>query len=89
MHVADSQQYFADIEHGDVVAETTIFAQSVEKLPSGAILEDHVHKHLVLECRLQRVDEGVVQLCQDAFLKLDVIHLLQVYYVRFRDLLEG
>lgn len=49
VHVAEGEQYLADVEHGDIIAESTIFSEAVEELPSGAVLEDHVDEDLILE----------------------------------------
>jgi hypothetical protein len=89
MHVADGQQDLADIEHGHVIAKPPVLPQPVEELPSRAELEDHVDKGVVLEGSLEGVDEGVVQLSQDLLLQLYMLHLLQIYDVRLRNLLQG
>lgn len=68
MHIADSQQYLADVKHGDIVAKASIFAESVEQLASRAELEDHVDEGVVLEGSLEGVDEGVVEFAEDALL---------------------
>lgn len=89
VHVADGQQDLADVEHGHVVAKTAVLAQPVEELAARAELEDHVDEGVVLEGSLEGVDEGVVELSQDLLLQLYVLHLLQVYDVRLRNLLQG
>lgn len=89
MHIADGEQYFADIEHSNVVAKPSILPQAIEELSPRAKLEDHVDEGIVLEGGFEGIDEGVVELAEDALLKLYVLHLLQVDYVGLRDLLQG
>lgn len=61
MHVAKRKQDLANVEHGDIITKSTIFPQSVKKLPSRAVLENHIDEALVLEGSLERVDKGMVQ----------------------------
>ena len=88
MHVADCQQDFSDIKHGHIIAKAAILTQAIEQLPTRAELEQHVDEGLVLERSLQRVNKWVVEFAEDLFLKLDVLYLFEVHYVRFRYLLE-
>ena len=89
MHVAEGEEYLADVEHGDIIAESAIFSEAVEELPSGAVLEDHVDEDLILEWGLEGVDEGVVEFHQDVLFQLDVLNLFQIDDVTLRQLLEG
>lgn len=60
VHIANGEQYFADIEHSNIVAKSPILPEAIEELPSRAKLEDHIDEGIVLEGRLEGVDEGVV-----------------------------
>lgn len=53
MHVTKSQQNLTDIEHSDIVTESTILPQPIKKLPTGTILEYHIDKAIVLERSLE------------------------------------
>ena len=68
VHIADGQQNFADVEHGDIVAKASVLAESVEQLAPRAELEDHVDEGVILEGSLEGVDEGMVELAEDALL---------------------
>ena len=81
MHVAESQQDFANVEHRHIVAESAIFAKAVEQLAPTTEFEQHIDESLILKGSLELVDEGVLQLCQNALLQLDMINLLQIYYM--------
>lgn len=68
MHIADGEQYFADIEHRNVIAKSSILPQAIEELSPRAKLEDHIDEGIVLEGGFEGIDEGVVELAEDALL---------------------
>ena len=68
MHIADGEKYFTDIEHSNIVAKSPIFSKPIKQLSPWAKLEDHIDKGIVLEGGLEGIDEGVVELAEDAFL---------------------
>jgi len=60
MHVANGHQYLDNVEHGNVVTEPAVLSETVEELPPGTVLEDHVDEDVVLEGGFEAVDERVV-----------------------------
>jgi hypothetical protein len=68
MHIADGKQYFTDIEHSHIVAKSSILPKPIEELSPRAKLEDHIDKSIILEGRLEGIDEGMIQLAENAFL---------------------
>ena len=88
MHIANGKQNLGDVKHGDIVAKTTIFAKSVEELPTRTELEQHINESLILERGLQGIDERMVQLVQDFLLQFNMLHLFQIHDVRLRNLFQ-
>jgi hypothetical protein len=68
VHVANGQQNFANVKHTDIVAEPSVFSQSIEKLTPSTVLKDHVNENVVLEGGFQGVNERMVEFCEDLFL---------------------
>lgn len=62
MHVANSKQYLANIEHCDIIAKTSIFPETIKELSSWTKLENHIDKGVILKCSFQRIDEGMIEL---------------------------
>lgn len=87
--MAEGQKNFTNVEHGHIIAKSAIFPESVEEFASWTVFEDHVDEGVILEGGFQRVNKRMIQLHQDLFLHLDVLDLLQVYYMAFRQLLQG
>lgn len=82
--MAESEQYFTDVEHGDIIAKSAIFSEAVKELSSRAILEDHIDEDLILKRGFEGVDEGMIELHKDVFLEFDVFNLFQIDDVTFR-----
>lgn len=85
--MAKSEQNFADVKHGDIVAEPTILPQPVKELATGTILENHVDKAVVLEWSFEWVDEGMVELHEYFLFELDVLDLFEIDDMAFGKLL--
>jgi hypothetical protein len=89
VHVAKCKQNLASVKHGDIVAEPTIFPQTIEQLASTAVLKHHVDKQIVLKGSLQFVNEGMMKLAEDFLLEFDMFHLFEVDDVGLGDLFQG
>ena len=71
------------------MTKSAIFPQSVKELSPTAELKEHVDESVVLKGGFQFIYERVPELVKDLFLQSDVVHLLKIDYVGFRDLLQG
>ena len=60
VHVTDSKQNFTNIEHGNIVAKTSVFSQTIEQFTSWTELKYHVDKNFVLECSFEGIDEWMI-----------------------------
>lgn len=89
MHVANSQQNFANVKHADVIAEPAIFSQTIKQLAACTVLKNHVNKYIVLKGCLQGINKGMVKLRKYFLFEFDVFNLFKVDNVRLRDLLQG
>ena len=89
MHVANSQQDFANVKHADVIAEPAVFSQTIKQLAASTVLKNHVNKNIVLEGCLQGVNKGMVELRKYFLFEFDVFDLFEVDNVRLRYLLQG
>ena len=88
VHVAERQENLTSVKHGYVVTKATVLAEAVKEFAATAVLEEHVDEDVVLKGCLELVDEGVVELAEDALLQLDVLNLFEVNYVRLANLLQ-
>lgn len=89
VHVANGEQYFADVKHRNIIAKAPIFSQPIKELTSRTKLEDHVDEDIVLKGSFEGIDEGVVEFTEYLFFEFYMLHLFEVDYVGFRNLLQG